>query len=80
MLLWGDRTPETIATEFSQSGYAMALLPFVIPLLLGALVLIALLLFGGMALVGSMFSALFSGWPSWAVIITILLVAVLLKK
>ena len=80
LLLWGDRTPETIATEFSQSGYAMALLPFVIPLLLGALVLIALLLYGGMALVGSMFSALFSGWPSWAVIITILLVAVLLKK
>ncbi|MGH8491240.1 MAG: hypothetical protein ACREXS_20850 [Gammaproteobacteria bacterium] len=80
LLLWGDRTPEAIATQFNESGYAIALLPFFIPLALAALALVVLLLFGGVALVGSLFSAMFSGWPSWAVVITILLVAILLKK
>lgn len=80
VLLWGDRPPEVIAAEFNKSGYTIAMLPFVIPLLLAALALVVFLVFGGVALVGSMFSAMFSGWPSWAVVITVLLVAILLKK
>ena len=80
LLLRGDRSPQTIATEFKDTGYIIALLPFIIPVALCVLAFIALLLFGGVAVVGDLFSAVFSGWPSWAIVITILLVAILLKK
>jgi hypothetical protein len=79
-LLWGDKPAETIATEFRETGYAIALLPFILPVGLAAVALVVLLFFGGIALVGSLFSAMFSGWPSWAIVITFLLVAILLKK
>lgn len=73
LLLWGDRSPEVIAKEFNQSGYAIALLPFFIPVGLAVLALIILLFAGGFALIGGLFSSLFAGWPPWAVVITILL-------
>ena len=80
LLLWGDRAPELIAKEFAESGYAIALLPFIIPLAFVAIAALALLLLGGTALVGSLFSALFGSWPAWAIVIAFLLVAILLKK
>lgn len=80
MLLWGQRPAEIIANEFSSTGYAIALLPFIIPVGLTALILVVLLFFGGIGLVGSLLGSIFSGWPSWAIVITFLLVAILLKK
>jgi hypothetical protein len=80
LYIGSGRTPEAMATKFEKRGYAIALLPLVIPLVLGALALIALLLFGGVALVSGVFSSMFSGWPAWAVVVTLLLVAILLKK
>ena len=56
------------------------LLPFYIPLALAALALVVLMFYGGVALIGSLFHSVFSGWPTWAIVITILLVAILLKK
>lgn len=79
-LLWGDRLPEVIAKEFNESGYGIALLPFFIPVGLAVVAIIILLVVGGFVLVGSLFSAMFAGWPPWAVVITILLIAILLKK
>jgi len=83
-LLKGDRSPETIAKEFGKSGYSYALLPFFLPLALLAIVLVVALIFGGAALVFAAISALwnsvFGGWPSWAIVITFLLIAILLKK
>lgn len=80
LLLRGDRSPEVIAKEFNQSGYSIALLPFFIPVGLGIVALGILLFIGGFVLISGFFSAMFAGWPPWAVVITILLVAVLLKK
>lgn len=79
-LLWGDRSPETIAREFEESGYSLALLPVYLVLGIAALGLVLVLSLGGFALLGHMFSGLFAGWPSWAIVITILLVAILFKK
>ena len=79
-LLWGDRLPEVIAKEFNESGYGIALLPVLLPVGLAVVVIIILLFVAGFALIGSLLSAIFAGWPPWAVVITILLVAILLKK
>lgn len=80
LLLRGDRSPEAIATDFKNTGYFLSLLPFIITVALILVGAALLLFFGGVALVVTMFSAMFAGWPSWAIVITILLVAILLKK
>lgn len=80
MLLWGAPTPDVIAKQFRDSGYAIALLPFIIPAGFLVIALVVVLAFGGTALVGSLFGSMFAGWPPWAVVITFLLVVILLKK
>lgn len=80
LLLWGDQPAETIAAEFSKNGYVFALMPFIIVGWVAVVIIVVLLFFGGIALADSLFDAVFSGWPSWAIVITFLLIAILLKK
>jgi hypothetical protein len=80
LLVGTGKSSAEMAREFAESGYVFALLPFIIWALLAGLLLGLLLIFGGFALVSSLFSSLFAGWPPWAVVITILLVLILAKK
>ncbi|MDI4635839.1 hypothetical protein J7U46_22425 [Pelomonas sp. V22] len=80
LLLKGDRTPDEQAAEFARDGMNFALLPFVVPAGLIVIVAVLALIVGGGALIGGLFSALFAGWPAWAIVICILLVANLYKK
>jgi hypothetical protein len=80
LLLKGDKSPQQIAEEFAQSGYWIALLPLI---LAGGAVLIAVavaVVIGGFALAGGAIAGVFNGWPPWAIVITILLVLILVKK
>ena len=79
LLLQGDRTPEQIAKEFEETGYIYALSPFFVVAGLLVVALLCILAFGGVSALGTLASAV-SSWPSWAVVITILLVLILLKK
>jgi len=78
-LLQGDRTPEQIAKEFGETGYVYALSPFFIVAGLFVLAIACVLVLGGLSALGSMWGAV-SGWPSWAIVIAVLLVLLLLKK
>jgi len=80
-LLFGEnKDARKMADDFESISYAMVLLPFIVPAVLLAIAAFLLLIVGGFALAGAMFSAMFGGWPAWAVVITILLVMILLKK
>jgi len=80
LLLKGDKSPQQIAEDFAQSGYVMALLPLI---LTGGAVLVGIavaIVIGGFGLAGGVISSIFNGWPTWAIVITILLVLILIKK
>lgn len=83
-LLKGDRSPEAIANEFGKSGYSYALLPFIVPLVLAIAAIVIAIIFGGVVLgsaaISALWNGIFGGWPPWAVVITFLLIALLLKK
>jgi hypothetical protein len=79
LLLSGNRSPEQIATEFEQLGYHAALF-----FLYGVVGIIAIALFAAVVLLiltlgFSVIHAL-AGWPSWAIVITFLLILLLIKK
>ena len=77
---WGGRSTQDIADEFSKTGYRLAWLPFAAIGAVCGLALIVLLAIGGIALLSSVVGGIFAGWPTWAIVITILLVLILLKK
>jgi hypothetical protein len=81
-LLWGDekRTATQIASDFEKIGYAMPVIPLILPAIIFGIALAAGLVIGGGVVVASLLGGLFSGWPTWAVVITFLLIAILLKK
>ena len=73
-------SPEAIATEFSKGGYLLPMLPLIVAGIVIGILLVVLLMLGGLALAYSLISAMFSGWPSWAIVIALLLLAIYLKK
>jgi hypothetical protein len=80
LLLKGNQTPQEIAEDFAKTGYWFALAPLA---LAGVAVIISLavvVVVGGYLLAAGAVSSIFSGWPSWAIVITILLILVLAKK
>ena len=78
-LLSGDRNPAECAREFEEIGYLYALSPFFIVIGLFVLAVLCVLLLGGVSAIGGMLSVV-AGWPSWAIVIAILLVLLLFKK
>ena len=78
-LLRGDRSPEQIAKEFGEIAYLLALAPFITIVVLLALALFCALALGGVAAISAMWGVV-SGWPSWAIVIAVLLLLLLLKK
>lgn len=84
LLLKGNRSPETIAKEFGETGYLYALLPFVLAIGLAAIGIVVVIIFGGLvvgfAALSALWNSIFGGWPPWAIVITLLLVALLIKK
>lgn len=84
LLLRGDRSPETIAKEFGEAGYMYALLPFYLAIGLALVAAIVVFIAGGFvvgtAAINALWNSIFGGWPPWAIVITFLLVALLLKK
>jgi hypothetical protein len=79
-LLSGKQSPESLAAEFNESGPFWSKTTVAIPLFLAGITIFVVLAFGGIALVGVLFSAAFASWPIWAIVLAILLIAVLLKK
>ena len=79
LMVGKEKTSVELAEEFGKEAYLRALLPLYVWDALLALLLVVLLAYGGFALVSSMLSAAFGGWPTWAIVITILLVLILLK-
>lgn len=67
------------AKDFEEIAWMAAFAPFMVIALYVALVIIAALAFGGIAALSGLWGAV-SGWPSWAIVITILLVLILLKQ
>ncbi len=84
LLLKGDRSPETITKEFGEAGYSYALLPFYLAIGLALVVVVVVIIAGGFVLgtaaINSLWNSIFGEWPPWAIVITFLLVALLLKK
>ena len=78
-----DLDPEQIALSFGQTGYKYALVPFFALALLSVVILAFGLVIGGIAALVTIWAAVgsaVSSWPTWAVVITVLLILVLLKR
>jgi hypothetical protein len=67
------------AKDFQEIGPIAAYAPFWVIALYVVIVIVAALALGGIAALSSLWGTV-SGWPSWAVVITILLVMILLKR
>lgn len=73
----------TSAEEFPELGRTAAFGPILILGLYLILVLLAVLVFSGLAAVYGLwygFRAITAGWPSWAIVITVLLVLILFRQ
>jgi hypothetical protein len=79
-LLSGKQSPEFLAAEFNELGPSFCKMTLAIPLILAGITIFVVLAFGGIAVIGALFSAVFASWPIWAIVLAILLIAVLLKK
>lgn len=79
LLLRGDRTPEQLSAEFADGAYLYALMPAFVLAGMLLIAVVCLLVLGGVAALSGAF-AMVSGWPSWAIVIAVLLVLLLLKK
>lgn len=80
MLLWGDRSSEDIARDFGENGYSSALFPIYLFAAFALITIFILFIIGEVSLVINLLGLIFHGWPSWAILITILLILLLFKK
>lgn len=69
-------TPE----EMGGAAFALATAPLYVLLGLAVIGLVILLAVGGAAVVGALLEKFLAGWPPWAIVICILLVAILFKE
>ena len=79
LLVGKDLTSHELASDFQENGYWIAIAPLVVWAGLISIVIVGAVFIAGTTVIGAFFSSVFSGWPIWSVVITVLLVLVLLK-
>lgn len=75
-----DKQKQMAPHEYGLAALQLAMLPVWIIIGLVVIGVVILLFVGGFAAVGALAGKFFAGWPPWAIVICILLVAILLKE